>query len=61
MRHNDPDELSAEVSRIVHRKGGRAGLVDDIRVPVDAGGGDAFGPDDEDEHDVVDPPVDAVQ
>lgn len=61
MGHSDTDDLTAKVCKIVQNETPKAGLVDNIGPAVDGACADDLGPDDEDETDVVDPAVNAVE
>lgn len=61
VRDCDSNDLAAEKGKLVQPKGDVANLAPDVLHAVDGGGGDALGPDDKDERDIVGPEVDAVE
>lgn len=61
VRDRDTDDLPTDVAEVINQKGRQTRLGDNVLPTVDGGGADDLGPDDEDESDVVDPAVDAVE
>jgi hypothetical protein len=61
MRNSNADDLAAEEGKLVEPEGDLTNLARDVLHAIDGGRGDALGPDNEDESNVVGPQVDGVE
>jgi hypothetical protein len=54
-------DLAAKEADVIYDECGKAGLIDDVCPSVDGCSAGDFGPDDEDQSDIVNPAIHAVQ